>query len=218
MSFEPLPDQVCRLCGARSRLIAGQLGVCASCIRDRSQEALALTDVAHAAARRLFDLPERPPRAAGGRRCGLCVQDCVIGEGERGYCGLCEVRDGKLHHLAGTPARGLLHWYRDPLPTNCVADPFCSGHAQRGKPSFTPPARWIACFARTGISARLTPLAPPSSRRTSWPALPTSAPTACATLVAIRRPRWGMPWLPASDWRSGAWSSAGRPTAPLTPG
>jgi pyruvate formate lyase activating enzyme len=133
MSSEPFPDQVCRLCGARSRLIAGQLGVCASCIRDRSQEALALTDAAHAAARRLFDLPERPPRAVSGRRCGLCVQDCIIGEGERGYCGLREVRDGKLHHLAGTPARGLLHWYRDPLPTNCVADPFCSGHAQRGK-------------------------------------------------------------------------------------
>jgi pyruvate formate lyase activating enzyme len=133
MPFEPLSEQVCRLCGTHSRLIAGQLGVCVNCIRDHPQEALALTDAAHAAARRLFNLPERPPRAAGGRRCGLCVQDCVIGEGERGYCGLREVRDGKLHHLAGTPARGLLHWYRDPLPTNCVADPFCSGHAQCGK-------------------------------------------------------------------------------------
>jgi pyruvate formate lyase activating enzyme len=27
----------------------------------------------------------------------------------------------------------LLHWYRDPLPTNCVADWVCSGHSQRGK-------------------------------------------------------------------------------------
>jgi pyruvate formate lyase activating enzyme len=133
MPSEPLPDQVCRLCSARSRLIAGQLGVCASCIRDRSQKALALADEAHAVARRLSDLPERPPRAEGGRRCGLCVQGCVIGDGGRGYCGLREVRDGRLRHLAGTPARGLLHWYRDPLPTNCVADPFCSGHAQRGK-------------------------------------------------------------------------------------
>jgi len=39
----------------------------------------------------------------------------------------------KLHHLAGTPRRGLLHWYRDPLPTNCVADWVCSGSHQRGK-------------------------------------------------------------------------------------
>jgi pyruvate formate lyase activating enzyme len=43
------------------------------------------------------------------------------------------VRDGRLHHLAGTPERGLLHWYRDSLPTNCVADPVCAGHTQRGK-------------------------------------------------------------------------------------
>jgi pyruvate formate lyase activating enzyme len=27
----------------------------------------------------------------------------------------------------------LLHWYRDPLPTNCVADWVCPGHHQRGK-------------------------------------------------------------------------------------
>jgi len=94
---------------------------------------LEVTNAAHAAARRLFGLPERPPRTDGGRRCGLCVQDCLIGEGERGYCGLREVRDGKLRHLAGTPGRGLLHWYRDPLPTNCVADPFCAGHTQHGK-------------------------------------------------------------------------------------
>jgi pyruvate formate lyase activating enzyme len=44
-----------------------------------------------------------------------------------------EVHQGKLNHLAGMPSRGLVHWYRDPLPTNCVADPFCAGHSQRGK-------------------------------------------------------------------------------------
>jgi len=129
---DPFPEQVCRLCGTRSRLIASQLGVCLACIRSRPQEALAIADETHAAARRPFGLPERPPRAEGGRRCGLCAQACVIGEGERGYCGLREVREGRLRHLAGTPERGLVHWYRDPLPTNCVADPFCAGHAQRG--------------------------------------------------------------------------------------
>lgn len=107
--------------------------MCLACIRSRPQEALAITDEAHAAARRPFGLPERPPRTEGGRRCGLCAQECVIGEGERGYCGLREVREGRMRHLAGTPERGLLHWYRDSLPTNCVADPFCAGHAQRGK-------------------------------------------------------------------------------------
>jgi len=130
---DSLPEQTCILCGTRSRLIAAHLGVCLDCIRNRPQEVLLVADAAHAAARRLFDLPERPPRTEGGRRCGLCVQECVIGEGERGYCGLRIVRNGKLHHLAGTPKRGLLHWYRDPLPTNCVADWVCSGSHQRGK-------------------------------------------------------------------------------------
>jgi pyruvate formate lyase activating enzyme len=35
--------------------------------------------------------------------------------------------------MAGTPSRGLLHWYRDPLPTNCVADWVCSGSQRYGK-------------------------------------------------------------------------------------
>jgi pyruvate formate lyase activating enzyme len=56
----------------------------------------------------------------------------VIGEGERGFCGLRLVREGKLVHQAGTPAAGLLQWYRDPLPTNCVADWVCEGSKRRG--------------------------------------------------------------------------------------
>jgi pyruvate formate lyase activating enzyme len=37
-----------------------------------------------------------------------------------------------LIHLAGTPQRGLLHRYRDPLPTNCVADWICEGSQHPG--------------------------------------------------------------------------------------
>jgi pyruvate formate lyase activating enzyme len=55
-----------------------------------------------------------------------------MAEGERGFCNLREVQGGKLVHLAGTPDRGLLHWYFDPLPTNCVADWVCEGSRQRG--------------------------------------------------------------------------------------
>ncbi len=123
----------CTLCNSTDRPVAAHLGVCLDCIRRRPEEALTIAKTAHAAARLPFDLPPAPPRAEGGVRCGLCGQDCAIGEGERGYCGLREVREGKLHHLAGTPDRGLLHWYRDPLPTNCVADWVCPGHHQRGK-------------------------------------------------------------------------------------
>jgi len=65
--------------------------------------------------------------------CPLCANDCLIGEGERGFCGLRTVRDGRLHHIAGTPRKGILHWYRDPLPTNCVADWVCPGSKQSRK-------------------------------------------------------------------------------------
>lgn len=122
----------CKLCGRRSRLISGGLGVCKQCLLLRPAEALALTDAAHAAARRFFGLPETPPQSPAGRRCPLCARQCTPAEGERGYCGLRTVRDGRLYHLAGVPARGLLEWYRDPLPTNCVADWVCAGHNQRG--------------------------------------------------------------------------------------
>lgn len=130
---EGLGEQVCQLCGEQSSLVAGWLGVCGSCIAERPEEARTLAVEAHRRARGLFDLPEHPPRAEGGQRCGWCVQDCTIDEGGRGFCGLREVQDGRLRYLAGTRGRGLLHWYRDGLPTNCVADPVCSGHDERGK-------------------------------------------------------------------------------------
>ncbi len=49
-----------------------------------------------------------------------------------GYCGLRYNQGGTLRHLCGTPAKGLLHWYFDPLPTNCVADWVCEGHYRYG--------------------------------------------------------------------------------------
>jgi pyruvate formate lyase activating enzyme len=55
-----------------------------------------------------------------------------MADGETGYCGLRYNQDGTLRHLAGTPAKGLLHWYFDPLPTNCVADWVCEGHTLHG--------------------------------------------------------------------------------------
>lgn len=108
------------------------LGLCRACIAARPAEAREIAFRSHRAGRRVFDLPLEPPRTPGGVLCGLCSQECQIGEGERGFCGLRTVENGRLVHLAGTPALGLLSWYRDPLPTNCVADPFCAGHDQRG--------------------------------------------------------------------------------------
>ena len=57
------PEQVCRLCRERSSLVAGWLGLCLRCIRECPERALSIADEAHTRARRLFGLPERPPRA-----------------------------------------------------------------------------------------------------------------------------------------------------------
>jgi pyruvate formate lyase activating enzyme len=122
----------CALCGSHEAINSKKLGVCLECLRRQPAKALPLTAEAHSYSRRTFGLPEIPPRAAEGKRCGLCDRQCIISEDERGYCGLRIVRDGRIFHLAGTPARGLLHWYPDPLPTNCVADWVCQGHSQLG--------------------------------------------------------------------------------------
>ena len=131
-ALSPLPEQVCALCGTHSRLVASTLGVCGPCIRARPAEALPLIRKAHARSRNEFAQPVTPPRTPGGKRCALCVHECIIGEGELGYCGLRTVREGRLVHLAGTAERGLLHWYRDPLPTNCVAMWVCAGRGRYG--------------------------------------------------------------------------------------
>ncbi len=126
-----LPRQ-CLLCGSQARSISRALGVCRECLRLRPTEGLRLALAVHGETRRVFDLPTSPPLTAGGVRCGLCARECLIGEEERGYCGLRTVRQGRLIHLGGTAARGLLHWYRDPLPTNCVADWVCAGQWKSG--------------------------------------------------------------------------------------
>jgi pyruvate formate lyase activating enzyme len=38
-----------------------------------------------------------------------------------------------MRHLGGTSARGILSWYRDPLPTNCVAAWVCDGSRRPGR-------------------------------------------------------------------------------------
>ncbi|RLI34949.1 radical SAM protein [Candidatus Bathyarchaeota archaeon] len=126
----------CQLCGERSPLISSQLGVCLRCIRERPEEALEVTDRAHAESRGFFGLPPRPPREPNGVLCGMCANNCVIGEGERGFCGLISNIDGKLVMMGGTVSKGVLEWYYDPLPTNCVAWWFCPGCTGAGYPRY----------------------------------------------------------------------------------
>jgi len=123
---------ICHVCQRGSPFLSTMIGVCPDCLKGRFSEARSRVEATHAESRAEFELPVEPPRHAMGRRCTLCSNECLIGENERGFCGLRTVHGGKLVHLAGTPQRGLLHWYRDPLPTNCVADWVCEGSHHPG--------------------------------------------------------------------------------------
>ncbi len=124
----------CEVCG-EAKLISHAYGVCLECIRKRPQEALRVALNRHRASRLEFGLPEEPPRHPDGIPCNLCVNQCRIREGELGYCGMKTVRDGRLIHIYGKDD-GLLDYYDDPIPTNCVAAWIC-GATGRGYPKFS---------------------------------------------------------------------------------
>jgi pyruvate formate lyase activating enzyme len=103
---------------------------------DRPEEARPIVAKVQASSKERFGLPPTPPRAKDGARCRLCVNQCSIPEGEKGYCGLRENRDGRLRHLVG-PDKGIVQWYHDLLPTNCVAMEVCPGGEGCNDPRFS---------------------------------------------------------------------------------
>ncbi len=121
----------CQVCG-KSTLVAQNLAACADCIRNYPQRVMAHIRELQQASRSEFGLPPAPPQAREGVTCRLCANECRIPEGGRGFCGLRTDQEGRLVHLAGTAARGILHWYHDPLPTNCVAAWVCEGRRKHG--------------------------------------------------------------------------------------
>ena len=126
----------CRICGDHSTAISSNLGVCIRCLRENPEEALKVAAEAHAEARRYFGLPENPPQDEDGIECGMCANDCRIGVGRKGFCGLVVNENGRLIRLGGTVDKGILEWYYDPLPTNCVAEWFCPGCTGAGYPKY----------------------------------------------------------------------------------
>lgn len=126
----------CLLCQTRSPTISSSLGVCLACIRRRPSEALEITSRVHRETRSRFGLPPFPPRDSDGIACSGCANGCIIGPGRVGFCGLVRNVDGKLQRFGGTPERGVLEWYYDPLPTNCVSWWFCPGCTGRGFPVY----------------------------------------------------------------------------------
>ena len=125
----------CIVCKNSSDSISSFIGICARCIREDFGNARSHIVSVHRKTRTRFGLPETPPRAEGGVSCGTCVNDCVIPEGESGYCGVRSTREGRL--FGGTPDLAWLDFYYDSLPTNCVASWVCPAGTECGYPAYS---------------------------------------------------------------------------------
>lgn len=125
---------LCINCRSKSSLISGTLGLCSECIGKEFKRISGYIKKVHCKTRRDFSLPEEPPKDPDGISCKLCVNECQIPIGKKGYCGLRENLDGKL--IGPTKAKAFLTYYQDSLPTNCVAEWVCPGCTGRGYPEF----------------------------------------------------------------------------------
>ncbi|MGC9050260.1 radical SAM protein [Pyrobaculum sp.] len=124
----------CKLCGRSSVTISDSLGVCVDCLRSRPGKALEIAKRAHVISRSKFRLPAEPPER--GVRCGICGRGCLVPEGGVGYCGLVRNAGGRLVRPGGGVSIGVLSYYYDPIPTNCVADWVCPASTGRGYPKY----------------------------------------------------------------------------------
>lgn len=131
-----LPLGFCELCGASSKTISDTVGVCSNCLRKLGKEAVEISRRAHRGYRLSMNLPPSVPRD-GKLKCGICVNECSILEGSRGFCGFWLNRDGAMNPITSSPSTGLVMWYYDPHPTNCVAGPVCPANTSRGYPDYT---------------------------------------------------------------------------------
>jgi len=128
----------CKICGRKSKYISDTLGVCLNCIRILPDKTKKYILDAHKKSRKEFSLPDKPPGDKGGIKCGLCINNCKIKKGKKGYCGLRKNTTGKLIYLKNNKKdRAVVDWYYDPIPTNCVADWICAGCSNSGYPHYS---------------------------------------------------------------------------------
>jgi len=126
---------ICKICKKESQLISSFLGLCRECILGEKEKAIEIAKKAHEISRKKFGLTPFVPKGSG-LQCFGCGNECKIPEGSKGYCGLVENKNGKLIRYAGDAEKGLLEWYYDALPTNCVSINFCPGGTGIGYPKY----------------------------------------------------------------------------------
>lgn len=125
----------CKICGLKSPLISSYLGVCVRCIRENPRESLKIALEAHRNAREQYKLPSQPCKTQNGIRCGVCSNDCIMGNGEVGFCGLRWVENGQLKSYVDKN-KALLYYYLDPHVTNCCSAWFCPAGTGTGYPRY----------------------------------------------------------------------------------
>jgi pyruvate formate lyase activating enzyme len=124
---------LCAGCKKESRAIAASLGLCAECLSSGESVFDGHAGLVHRRVRARFALPTTIPRGLG-RSCKRCANECAIPDGGSGFCGVRRSVGGKLK--GGNARDGYVHWYTDPLPTNCVADWVCPAGTGAGYPLF----------------------------------------------------------------------------------
>ncbi|MEA2071588.1 MAG: radical SAM protein [Asgard group archaeon] len=132
-----LHDKQCQLCGKKKPTISEKLGVCKECILTKHEEAMEIISAVRLEYRKKYDLVPFPPKSPDGLFCGDCVNNCILAEGEIGFCNLVKNENGTLIRTAGDEKKGLFSFYYDPLPTNCVAAEFCPGSSAIGYPKYS---------------------------------------------------------------------------------
>lgn len=126
--------KACPVCGEK-KVVSQSLGACRDCLL-REPALLKRVEETHKAVRLLHNLPPSPPRGKDGIPCGLCANACLLAEGKTGFCGARMEQGGKVVPKAGE-GYAIVDWYKDPLPTNCVADWVCPGGSRSGYPRFS---------------------------------------------------------------------------------
>lgn len=144
----------CSLCQKGHPGVSAILPFCSKCIRQDFPDMKKTLEEIHGRIRRDFHLPEKPYHSPGGLPCRLCVNKCLMVPGEKGYCGMRENRGGKIFHLGGTAKKGILDWYYDPLPTNCVASWVCPGGSPSGFPEFSYSSRHESGYKNLAVFYR----------------------------------------------------------------
>lgn len=126
LKFKKMKCKVCQ----KEKVGSEFLGVCRDCILNNWEKAKGFAQIAHQKSRKEFSLPEKIPKAENGLKCVFCANQCQIGEGEFGFCGLRKNENGKLISFVSNK-KALFQYYFDLLPTNCVAASWCN--AEEGK-------------------------------------------------------------------------------------